>query len=110
MASSTSPSETASPARALTLIATALSTWLACGIYTLYLNPAVTHYAAGAAIKAAWAERMTREYGAKVVAVGGSSCEFAFDGERILQRHGIPFVNYGWQAGMGAAVMAESGL
>lgn len=97
-------------AHAATLLAVAAATWTACACYTLYVNPEVTHYAGGAAIKHAWAKRMTDEHGAKVVAIGGSSCEFSFDGERTLQRHALPLVNYGWQAGMGAAVMAESAL
>jgi hypothetical protein len=109
MASSISRSDPGA-ARAATLVATAAATWAACGLYTLFLNPEVTHYAGGAAIKHAWAERMTREQGAKVVAIGGSSCEFSFDGERLLRRHGLALVNYGWQAGVGAAVMVESAL
>lgn len=84
--------------------------WVVSGVYTLYLNPEVVHYAGGSAIKAAWAGRMTAEHGAKTIAIGGSSCEFSFDGERMLTRFGLPFVNYGWQVGMGAAVITESAL
>jgi hypothetical protein len=85
-------------------------TWGIGAFYTLYLNPEISHYAAGAVIKSAWAERLTREYGAKIVAVGGSSCEFSLDGERMLSVHHLPLVNYCWQVGMGAAIMVESGI
>ncbi len=96
--------------RATTLVATAVAAWVACAFYTLYLNPEIAHYAGGAAVKSAWADRITAEHGAKVVAIGGSSCEFSLDGERLLSRHALPLVNYGWQAGMGAAMIAESAL
>ena len=109
MASSTSRSEPRI-AHVVTLLAVAAVTWTTCACYTVYVNPEVTHYAAGAAFKRAWAKQMTDKYDAKVVAIGGSSCEFSFDGERTLRRHALPLVNYGWQAGMGAAVIAESAL
>jgi hypothetical protein len=98
------------PSRAVLLLATALASWVGCAFYTLHLNPEVNHYRAGEIIKRAWAAQMTREHGAKIVAYGGSSCEFSIDGERLLANYGQPVVNDGRHAGMGAVMLTESVL
>jgi hypothetical protein len=109
MDSSTSHSK-AVPRRAVLLVAAALASWVACALYTLYLNPEVNHYRDGDTIKRAWAAQMTREHGSKIVVFGGSSCEFSIDGERLLANYGEPVVNEGRNAGMGAVVLTESAL
>jgi len=98
------------PTRAALLLGTALGSWVVCVVYTLYLNPEVDHYRQGDVIKSAWAAKMEREQGAKIVAYGGSSCEFSIDGERLLANYGLPVVNDGQHAGMGAVVLTESVL
>jgi hypothetical protein len=110
MASSTLPFEPPRPVRAATLLLTACATWLACILYTLFLNPEVRHYVAGARIKTAWSHQLTEHYGAKTVVFGGSSCEFSIDGERLLKQYQLPVANFGGHAGMGPAVMAEFAL
>ncbi len=98
------------PLRAVLLLATAFATWVACVIYSEYLNPEVIHYSQGDAIKRAWTERLTREYGQKIIIYGGSSCEFSIDGERLLANYKEPVVNDGRHAGMGVVVLTESVL
>lgn len=110
MDSSTSHSNGWFPRKAFALLLTALVAWVLFGLYSLHLNPEVVHYSEGAKIKNAWAEKMTREYGAKVIVIGGSSCEFSIDGERMLKEFHLPTVNYGRHAGMGPSIMVESVL
>jgi hypothetical protein len=98
------------PRRAVLLLATALASWAACAVYSVYLNPEVVHYREGDEIKRAWAAQMSREHGAKIIIYGGSSCEFSVDGERMLANFGEPVVNAGRHAGMGAVVLTESAL
>jgi hypothetical protein len=50
------------PGLAVKLLMVALITWFAGAAYTVYLNPEIT-FLRIAAIKQAWASRMTREYG-----------------------------------------------
>ena len=109
MDSSTSHSKSV-PRRAVLLLAAALASWVICAFYTLHLNPEVNYYRQGSVIKRAWAAQMTREHGTKIVAFGGSSCEFSIDGERLLTNYGQPVVNQGQHAGMGAVVLTESVL
>ena len=78
--------------------------------YTTRLNPEMRHFVGTHRIKQAWAEKMTREHGSKVVVYGGSSCEFSIDGERLLQRHHLPCANLGRGAGMGAVVLTMAAL
>jgi hypothetical protein len=84
--------------------------WLGAAAYTLWVNPEVAHFTHGDAIKQQWADKMTREHGPKVIVFGGSSCEFSIDGERMLDRHGLPSVNAGRGAGMGVAVLTMAAL
>jgi hypothetical protein len=98
------------PARAALLIAAAALSWTLGMLYSVKWNPEIHYYAQGAVIKDRWAEKMTREYGSKIVIFGGSSCAFSIDGERLLERFGLPAVNYGRAASMGAAVITESVL
>ena len=110
MDSYTSPSDCRFPAYATTLLLTAIITWIACIFYTLQLNPVLKYYVQGAVIKDQWAEKMTREHGAKVLIYGGSSCAFSIDGERMLNQFQLPTVNYGRAADLGAMILTESVL
>jgi hypothetical protein len=110
MPSSTLRSRPGLPTLALRLLGVAVIGWAASAFYTLRLNPEVAHFAYTHRVKHAWAEKLTREHGAKIVVFGGSSCEFAFDGERLLEKHGLPVANLGRGAGMGAAVLTEAAL
>jgi hypothetical protein len=110
MCSSTSPFNVSRPKLVLVLILTALvgigvSAW-----YTLRFNPEIRYFKKTHAIKQAWARQMTRDYGAKVVIYGGSSCEFSIDGERLLERFRLPCVNLGRGAGMGSVVLTMVAL
>jgi hypothetical protein len=88
----------------------AVAAWGGGILYSLKVTPEIHYYVQGAEIKDRWAEQMTREHGAKILVYGGSSCAFSIDGERMLDRFGLPTVNYGRGAGMGAAVLTESVL
>lgn len=98
------------PRLAALLLGTALASWAACAFYSVRLNPEVVHYREGYNIQRAWAEKLTREHGAKIVIYGGSSCAFSIDGERLLANYGEPLVNDGRHAGMGGVVLTESAL
>jgi hypothetical protein len=110
MASSISHFKAGWPARATFLLATAVAAWGLCIFISLKCNPLVRVYAQGMAIKDQWADKMTREHGAKALVYGGSSCAFSIDGERALERYHLPLVNYGNNAGYGAAILTETVL
>jgi hypothetical protein len=110
MPSSTLHSEGGIPKRAAQLVLVAVLAWAAGAFYTLQLNPEVRYFKGTDQIKRAWAQKLTHEYGAKIVLCGGSSCEFSLDGERLLQRHGLPAVNLGRGAGFGASVLVQAAL
>lgn len=95
---------------AVRLAGVALVTWVAAAFYTLQGNPEVRHFRHTDAVKRAWALKMNREHGAKVVVYGGSSCEFSIDGERLLQRFQLPCVNLGRGAGIGSVVLTMAAL
>lgn len=102
MPSSTSHSRRgqAIPRRALTLLAVAFVTLLAAAAYTLWLNPEIRFYKHAARVKLAWAQKMEKEHGAKVIVFGGSGTAFSVRPELLLQEQGIPAVNLGLHAGM----------
>jgi hypothetical protein len=110
MASSTLHFKARFPAVAASFLLTAAVAWGICILYTLILNPEIRYDVHGAIIKNRWADKMSSEYGAKVVIYGGSSCAFSIDGERMLRRFNLPTVNEGRAAGMGAAILTESVL
>jgi hypothetical protein len=110
MDSSTSPSNSRFPARAAALLLAAAAVWGLSIVYTLHWNPEVRNWLDGATIKSRWAEKMTREHGSKILVYGGSSCAFSIDGERMLDRFGLPTVNFGRGADMGPTVLTESVL
>ena len=87
---------------ALRLLTVAVLAWASSAAYALYLNPEIAFFKHGARLKHAWAEKLNREYTRKVVVFGGSSCGVSIDGERMLDHHGLPTVNMGLGAGMGA--------
>jgi len=110
MASSTSHSNSRFPTRAAALLLTAVVVWGLSIVYTLYGNPEVRNWVMGGKIKIQWAEKMTREHGSKILVYGGSSCSFSIDGERMLDRFGLPTINFGRGADMGPTVLTESVL
>jgi hypothetical protein len=110
MDSSTLPSKRWLPKNAAALVLIALAAWGICVLYTLEWNPNIRYFVQGGLIKDRWADKMTREHGEKIVIYGGSSCAFSIDGERMLNRFGLPTVNYGREADFGATVLTESVL
>jgi len=68
--------------------------------YTLWVNPEIRFYIHAAQVKRAWADKLHHERGSAIVVYGASSCAFAIDGERLLEKHGLPVVNFGMHAGM----------
>ncbi len=107
---STSPFSRRVPWFVVQLLAVALLTGMATAFYTLRLNPEVNYLRGSDRIKRAWARKMTLEHGAKTILFGGSSCEFSIDPEQLLERHGLPAVNLGRNAGLGASVLIEATL
>ena len=98
------------PRFAILLLATALLALLACAGYSLFLNPEVAFWKRALDVKQAWSARLTAQSGAKTVVFGASSCAFSIDGERLLERHGIPTVNLGFAAGMGLTFITQCAL
>jgi hypothetical protein len=107
MASSTSHSKRRVPRIALQLALAALVAWAAGAVYTLYWNPEMRFWSMAAQRKQSWAKKLTLEQTNKTLAVGGSSCAFSVDGQRLLRLHGIPTVNMGLGAGLGAKLLVE---
>src|SRR5262245_3883381 len=107
---STLPFSQRIPVVAVRLLGAALLSWAGSAYYTLALNPEVQHFKLTHRVKTAWAKRLTETYGAKIVVFGGSACEFAFDGERLLEKHALPVANMGRGAGMGATVLTLAAL
>jgi hypothetical protein len=91
-------------------LAAAAAAWLLCIVYALKFNPEIKYDVQSAQLKDRWARKMEAEHGSKILIYGGSSCAFSIDGERMLDRFGLPTVNYGREASMGAAVLTESVL
>jgi hypothetical protein len=104
MTSSTSHSEPRVPLLTLKLLAIAVTAWLICAAYTLWLNPEVRFYTAMSAIQDKWSNLMTREHGNKVVVYGGSSCMFSIIGEQMLEKYELPTVNRGLGAAMAVKI------
>ncbi len=102
MTSFTSRSERQIPWRAAKLLAGAALAWLAVGAYTMTLNPEVRYFRRAADIKRARVAALEAAGEGKVVFCGGSACGFSVDGLRLAEQHGIPAVNMGMHAGMGA--------
>ena len=107
MASSTSHSESRVPWLAVGLLGAAVAAWLLGAAYTLWLNPETRFNVFAGQLKQAWARKLTQEQGAKVVIFGGSSCTFSIDGERLQQKFGLPTVNMGLSAGLGAQLLTS---
>ena len=110
MASSTSRSSASIPTFAVLLLAVALAALGLSAFYTLRLNAELNYFLAADRLQSAWAEKMTRDAGAKLVIYGGSSCLFGIDAERLLHTHQMPAVNLGRGAGMGASVLTLAAL
>jgi hypothetical protein len=71
------------------------------------LNPEVVFFHHCASVKQLWVQKLDLNYTNKVVAFGGSSCLSSVDGERMLNQYGLPTVNMGLGAGMGAIVLTH---
>ncbi len=110
MRSSTLPSSATIPSFAVLLLAVAMASLGLSAFYTLRLNPELNYFRGTDRVKTAWADKMTREYGTKLVVYGGSSCEFGIDTERLLRKHQMPAVNLGRGAGMGASILTQAAL
>lgn len=101
MRSSISHSERRCPRRAVGLLGLALLTLSLAALYTVRLNPEVRFYRHAIAVKRQHAQFLDRHGGTnKVIVCGGSSAAFSIDGARMLERHGLPVVNFGLHAGM----------
>lgn len=110
MASSTLHSDSLVPWRALALLAVALAAWAAGALYTVRFNPELVFFRRADEFKRVWVRELNRDHQSKVVIFGGSSCGTSVDGERMLQRHGLPVANLGLHAGMGARVIGRYAL
>ena len=95
------------PFRALRLLVTAGIAFLLALGYLFYGNPEMRFFSKAAGVKKAWAQKMTREHGAKTLIFGGSSCAFSIDGEQLLREDGIPMVNMGLHAGLMPTVLTN---
>jgi hypothetical protein len=108
MTSSTSHSRF--PKLALLLLVASFLVMGASVAYTMRYNAEIGFLTGAATIKQAWAAKLSAERGHKVVVYGGSGCGFSVDGRRMLAEHGIPLVNYGLHAGIGATVLTRNAM
>lgn len=98
------------PLVALGLTALALLAWATAAAYTLRVNPEIRVYRTAFATKLKWARRLDAQFTNKFVVCGGSSCATSIMGRRMLEQHQVPVVNFGFHAGMGAAVIVRGAL
>jgi hypothetical protein len=98
------------PWRLVVLVCVTLGVLSASAVYTLCFNPEVVFFKGVALKKLAWSQKITGEYGKKLVVYGGSSCTFSIDAERLTQIHHLPAVNAGLAAGMGPKVLTQFAL
>jgi len=94
----------------VTILASAALAWAACILYTFKGNPEVRFYKSAILLKRAWTARLDAKYPVKTAVVGGSSCAFSIDGERMEQQHGLPTVNLGLHAGFGVRFFTQFGV
>ncbi len=78
--------------------------------YVLKLSPEVELYTYAAHKKIAFARKLDERGLAKIVVCGGSSCAFGINTDVMQQKFGLPVVNFGMHAGMGAPVLAGLAL
>jgi hypothetical protein len=107
MTSSTSPSNPVWPREAVGYLAVAVAAWLLSALYSLFAHPEVVFARESARIKLNWARFLDEKFPNKVVIYGGSSCNTAIDGQRLLDRHQLPVANFGLGAGNGVRVLTE---
>lgn len=110
MASSTSHFRRVAPWWALQLLGVAVVTWALGAAYTVRLNPEIAFWRRGDALKRQWAQRLSAMRTNKIVIFGGSACATSVEPRRLLERHGIPALNLGLGAGMGAKVLTRYAL
>lgn len=89
------------------LLCVAIATWVVGALYTVRVNPEVAFFRQCALVKQRWAKKLDLEHTNKVVVFGGSSCNTSVDGERMLNLYGLPAVNMGLGAGMGAKILTH---
>ncbi|MFM1769921.1 MAG: hypothetical protein RJA22_2450 [Verrucomicrobiota bacterium] len=94
----------------LRLLAVAALTLAAGAVYSLRVNPEVAFFRAGDATKQAWHRRLREAHTNVVVIFGGSSCGTSIDARGLLDRHGLPVLNAGLGAGMGARILTRYAL
>ena len=80
------------------------------GLFSTYVDPLTVFYKQFGKNKLAWSQKLTREYGKKVVVCGGSSCAHSIMGLRLLQQHGLPTVNMGLMMPDGATMLLTFAL
>ena len=110
MASFISHFKNRTPRLAAGLVLLALGAWAGSAVYSTRYNPQTRFFVEQARLQDRWARKMEREHGRKVIVTGGSSTMFSIIGEQMLGQHGLPTVNMGLSAGMGAQVIVSRAL
>lgn len=110
MASFISHFKNRTPRLAAGLVLLALGAWAGSAVYSTRYNPQTRFFVEQARLQDRWARKMDREHGRKVIVTGGSSTMFSIIGEQMLEQHGLPTVNMGLSAGMGAKVIVSRTL
>src|SRR5262245_31335164 len=102
--------KTGVPWWALQLIGVAVAVWAISAVYTLRLNPEVAFFTHANAVKLKWVQHLDAIHTNKYVIFGGSSCTTSIAPRRMLELHGLPAVNMGLGAGMGAKILTRNAL
>ena len=95
------------PGFALCLVVAAVAAWFLGAEYSLCFNPENKFLVQMAELQDRWARKMDVEHGHKVAVIGGSNVMFSIVGEQLVSNYGLPVVNMGLNASLGAQVMAE---
>jgi len=89
------------------LVGSLIVSYIVGAVYTVWINPEIRFWRAAYRVKVQHARDLDSTNAPKTVFAGGSSCAFQIDPKILEEQFGIPSVNMGLHAGMGArAILA----
>lgn len=94
----------------LVLLASLAGSYVLGAAYTLWINPEIRFWKEAYAVKVEHARQLDQAGQNKTVFVGGSSCAFQINTQLLEEEFGIPSVNMGMHAGMGARAIVALAL
>lgn len=110
MDSSTSHSNQRWPRWTICVLGVAIAVWAACAWYTLRFSRDTEFFRHGYERKVEWLHQLRASHTNVLIIYGGSSCGTSIDARLMLEQHGLPVVNLGLGAGMGAKLLTRCAL